>query len=37
MPALRPVPYSTLVAVFEQDGFVFDRQRGDHLIYKRLA
>jgi predicted RNA binding protein YcfA (HicA-like mRNA interferase family) len=33
MPALRPVPYSTLVTVFELDGFVFDRQHGDHLIY----
>jgi predicted RNA binding protein YcfA (HicA-like mRNA interferase family) len=25
----------TLVAVFELDGFVFDRQRGDHLIYTK--
>jgi predicted RNA binding protein YcfA (HicA-like mRNA interferase family) len=37
MPALRPVPNSTLVAVFEQDGFVFDRQRGDHLIYTKAG
>ena len=35
MPSLRPVPYSTLVAIFERDGFVFDRQRGDHLIYTK--
>jgi len=35
MPSLRPVPYSTLAAIFERDGFVFDRQRGDHLIYTK--
>jgi len=33
--ALRPVHYSTLVKVFERDGFLFDRQRGDHLIYTK--
>jgi predicted RNA binding protein YcfA (HicA-like mRNA interferase family) len=33
MPSLRPVPYKLLVTLFERDGFVFDRQRGDHLIY----
>ncbi len=33
MPAIHPVHYKTLVAVFERDGFTFDRQRGDHLIY----
>ena len=33
MPTIRPVPYKALVAVFERDGFVFDRQRGDHLIF----
>lgn len=35
MPALRPVSYKTLVKVFEQDGFTFLRQRGDHLIYTK--
>ena len=35
MSALRPVHYSTLVKVFEQVGFRFDRQRGDHMIYTR--
>ena len=35
MPRLRPVNSSTLVAVFEKDGFVFDRQAGDHLIYTK--
>ena len=33
MPPLRPVHYSVLVHIFEQDGFSFDRQRGDHMIY----
>jgi len=33
MPPIRPVDYRTLAKVFERDGFTFDRQRGDHLIY----
>lgn len=36
MPAIKPVSYQLLVRVFEQDGFTFDRQRGDHLIYTKL-
>lgn len=35
MPPLRPAHYSTVVAVFEKDGFKFVRQRGDHLIYTK--
>ena len=35
MPSIRPVEYSTLVAVFQKDGFVFERQAGDHLIYTK--
>jgi predicted RNA binding protein YcfA (HicA-like mRNA interferase family) len=35
MPSIRPVPYKTLVKVFERDGFLFSRQRGDHLIYTK--
>lgn len=37
MPALRPVHYSVLIKVFEQDGFVFNRQSGDHLIYTKTG
>ena len=37
MAALRPVPYITLAAVFEREGFVFNRQRGDHLIYTKAG
>jgi predicted RNA binding protein YcfA (HicA-like mRNA interferase family) len=33
MPALRPVHYQDLIRVFEQDGFRYDRQAGDHRIY----
>ncbi|MGB9457614.1 MAG: type II toxin-antitoxin system HicA family toxin [Bryobacteraceae bacterium] len=33
MPAIRPVPYQALIRVFEQDGFSFCRQEGDHRIY----
>ncbi len=35
MAAIKPVSYQLLVRVFEQDGFTFDRQRGDHLIYTK--
>lgn len=33
MPAIRPLHYSVLVKVFEHDGFTFNRQSGDHLVY----
>lgn len=33
MAAIRPVPYQRLIRVFERDGFHYDRQEGDHLIY----
>lgn len=35
MPKISTVHYRKLVRVFEQKGFVFDRQEGDHLIYVR--
>jgi predicted RNA binding protein YcfA (HicA-like mRNA interferase family) len=35
MPAIRPVHYKELVRVFAAEGFCFDRQEGDHLIYTR--
>ena len=37
MPAIQPVPYQTLVRIFEKDGFTFTRQSGDHLIYTKPA
>ncbi len=35
MPPLRPIEYRMLARVFERDGFKFDRQRGDHLIFTK--
>ena len=37
MSAIRSVHYRTLVKVFEQEGFVFSRQTGDHLIYTKAG
>ena len=37
MPPLRAADYRTLAKVFEQDGFTFNRQRGDHLIYTKTG
>jgi predicted RNA binding protein YcfA (HicA-like mRNA interferase family) len=33
MAAIRPVHFQRLIGVFEEDGFRFDRQEGDHRIY----
>ena len=35
MPQIVPVPYQTLIKVFEKEGFTFARQSGDHLIYTK--
>jgi predicted RNA binding protein YcfA (HicA-like mRNA interferase family) len=35
MAALRPVHFRKIVKVFELDGFVFNRQSGDHLVYTK--
>jgi predicted RNA binding protein YcfA (HicA-like mRNA interferase family) len=32
VPQITPVPYQALIKVFEQEGFAFARQSGDHLI-----
>jgi predicted RNA binding protein YcfA (HicA-like mRNA interferase family) len=37
MPPIRPVAYKQLAALFERDGYVLDRQRGDHLIYVKAG
>ncbi len=29
---ITPVPYTKLVKVFERDGFVIRRRKGDHII-----
>lgn len=35
MPAIRPVPYETLVRVFTKDGFTHARTKGDHLSFEK--
>jgi predicted RNA binding protein YcfA (HicA-like mRNA interferase family) len=35
MDSLKPVPYQSLIKIFEEEGFVYDRTSGDHLIYIR--
>ena len=37
MPSIRPVDYRTRLQVFEQEGFRFNRQHGDHLIYTKAG
>jgi predicted RNA binding protein YcfA (HicA-like mRNA interferase family) len=32
---LVPVPYQTLVRIFEKDGFSLARQEGDHKIFTK--
>jgi predicted RNA binding protein YcfA (HicA-like mRNA interferase family) len=32
---LVPVPYQTLVRIFEKDGFTLARQEGDHRIFTK--
>ena len=33
---LVPVPYQTLVRIFEKDGFSLARQEGDHKIFTKV-
>ncbi len=37
MSPIRPIDYRTLSRVFELDGFAFNRQHGDHLIYTKAG
>lgn len=32
MAKIIPIPYQTLVKIFELEGFTLKRQKGDHLI-----
>jgi len=34
---ITPLPYQKLVRVFELDGFVVKRQKGDHLVLTKPA
>jgi len=33
MPRITPVHWKILECIFEKDGFIFDRQAGDHRSY----
>lgn len=33
MPRITPVGWKTLECIFLKDGFVFDREQGDHCLY----
>ncbi len=37
MARIAPTHYRNLVRVFEEDGFTFNRQKGDHLIYTKAG
>jgi len=37
MPKLTPINYKQLAKVFERAGFIYDRQKGDHLIYVKAG
>ena len=32
MPRIIPIDYRTLIRAFELDGFVVNRQKGDHVV-----
>jgi len=34
---ITPISYQTLVKVFEAEGFILKRQKGDHLILTKLG
>lgn len=34
---LVPVPYQTLVRIFEKDGFTLARHEGDHKIFTKVG
>lgn len=37
MPRLAPTDWQTQVAIFEADGFKYDRTRGDHRAYTKAG
>ena len=34
---IYPVPYQTLVKIFELDGFILKRKKGDHIIMTKTG
>jgi predicted RNA binding protein YcfA (HicA-like mRNA interferase family) len=37
MPRLKPVHWKVLECIFQKDGFVFERQEGDHRSYSKVG
>jgi predicted RNA binding protein YcfA (HicA-like mRNA interferase family) len=37
LPKLTPVDYRDLIRVFELEGFMVSRQRGDHIVMTKLG
>ena len=37
MPRLRPIHWKVLECIFQKDGFVFERQQGDHKLYVKVG
>jgi len=37
MPSLKPVHWKVLECIFLKDGFVFERQKGDHRTYSKAG
>lgn len=35
MPRITPVHWRILECIFKKDGFVFERQKGDHKVYSK--
>lgn len=33
MPAIQPTHYRDLVKIFEKSGWIYQRTKGDHMIY----
>lgn len=37
MPKIAPTHYRRLVCIFEKEGFVYSRTKGDHLVYTKTG
>lgn len=37
MPSIKPIHYRKLVKIFERSGWIYQRTKGDHLIYSKKS
>lgn len=35
MPKITPINYRRLIRIFEKDNFIYQRTKGDHIIYTK--